>query len=119
MLPPKPSHCVRASDMHPESSSARLPLAVEPSAHILIVFVSEEAQHWNTPKTMPPLVISRRKLTFVHAFQHAAPNSPSVSFGAFRVRACDAEGDTLGKGGMKTQIAQDATAEIISTSSRT
>ena len=71
--------------------------------------VSDDAQHWNTPNTMPPLVMSSKKLLLVQAFQHAAQNSDMLSPATSRVTPCEADGATFGIAGVNTQKTQDAT----------
>ena len=47
------------------------------AAQIGMTLGREEAQHWKTPKTMPPEVISRTKWMLVQAALHSRQNSAS------------------------------------------
>lgn len=71
--------------------------------------VSDEAQHWKTPNTIPPLVMRSKKLTLVQAFQQAAQKSARLSDAASRVTPCEADGANFGRAGVNTQHTQDAT----------
>jgi hypothetical protein len=87
----------------------QLIIAAAPVVDARTHLVSDDAQHWNTPNTIPPLVMRSKKLTLVQAFQQAAPNSDRLSPAPSRVMPCEADGAIFGIAGVTSQHKQDAT----------
>ena len=96
----------------------QLIIAAAPVVDARTHLVSDDAQHWNTPNTIPPLVMRSKKLTLVQAFQQAAPNSDRLSPAPSRVMPCEADGAIFGMAGVTTQHKQDAT-DLFDTQRRT